>query len=176
MFNLRSTEPRPVRYVRVDLPADGARCTGYLSQTDRRLRPGSRVTGVPGWGTVAVVDDPVTRHGVEHVPVAGPGWARTAGERTPGPAAPRAGGNASRPSEGEEARAEGPPWQVVFASGFHVVLARHDQAAAGWPSAFGPFALPDHAEEAAAGLRESGWQTEVVPAFGGDTVAELVEE
>ena len=75
--DLRKTELRPVRYVRVDLPADGSRCTGYLSQTDRWLRVGSRVTGVPGWGSVAVVDDPVTRHGVEHVPVAAPGWART---------------------------------------------------------------------------------------------------
>lgn len=77
MFNLRKTELRPVRYVRVDLPTDGSRCTGYLSQTDRRLRAGSQVTGVPGWGSVTVVDDPVTRHGVEHVPVAAPGLSPT---------------------------------------------------------------------------------------------------
>ncbi len=159
MFNLRRSEPRPVRYVRVDLPADGLRRTGYLWQTRRRLRPGSRVAGVPGWGTVTVVDEPVTRNGVEHVPVAAPEW-------------PSLG-------EMEETTAEEQPPRrtvgVVFASGFHVVLARHDEAEAGWPSAFGPFALPEHAEEAAAGLRESGWRTEVVPAFGGDTVAEVTE-
>ena len=66
---------RPVRYVRVDLPADGRRCTGYLWQSDRRLRVGSAVTGVPGWGRVVVVAEPVTRHGVEHVQVAARGWA-----------------------------------------------------------------------------------------------------
>jgi len=77
MFKLRKAEPHPVRYVRADLPPDSRR-RDYLWQTDRRLRVGSRVTGVPGWGTVAVVDDPVVRHGVEHVAVAAPGWARPA--------------------------------------------------------------------------------------------------
>ena len=76
MFKLRKAELRPVRYLRADLPPDGRRLGGYLWQTDRRLRVGSRVTGVPGWGTVAVVDDPVERLGVEHVAVAAPGWAR----------------------------------------------------------------------------------------------------
>jgi hypothetical protein len=79
MTNSQNGLLRPVRYVRVDLPADGGRCTGYLWQSDRTFRVGSAVTGVPGWGRVVVVADPVTRHGVEHVQVAARGWA-AAGE------------------------------------------------------------------------------------------------
>jgi len=75
MLRIRKRTMRPVRYVRVDLPEDGNRCTAYLWQSDRKLRVGSAVTGVPGWGRVVVVDDPVTRGGVEHVPLAAPGWA-----------------------------------------------------------------------------------------------------
>jgi len=75
MLRIRKRTMRPVRYVRVDLPEDGNRSTAYLWQSDRKLRVGSAVTGVPGWGRVVVVDDPVTRGGVEHVPLAAPGWA-----------------------------------------------------------------------------------------------------
>lgn len=75
MFRIRKRTPRPVRYVRVDIPADGDRCRGYCWESDRTFRFGDTVTGVPGWGRVVVVDDPVTRHGVQHVPVASPGWA-----------------------------------------------------------------------------------------------------
>lgn len=62
---------------------------------------------------------------------------------------------------------------VVHGSGFHVVLARHEGKEAEWPTAFGPFALLDNAEEAAGQLRESGWLTEVIPTYGGDTIAEV---
>ena len=75
---IRKSRLRCVRYVRVDLPADGNRCLGYLRESDRRLRIGTAVKGAPGWGRVVVVDDPVTRGGVEHVPVAAPGWTRRA--------------------------------------------------------------------------------------------------
>jgi len=70
MLRIRKRTMRPVRYVRVDLPEDGNRSTAYLWQSDRKLRVGSAVTDVPGWGRVVVVDDPVTRGGVEHVPLA----------------------------------------------------------------------------------------------------------
>lgn len=60
----------------MDVPADGARCRAYRWQSDRTFRVGSAVAGVPGWDPVVVVDDPVTRGGVEHVPVAAAGWTR----------------------------------------------------------------------------------------------------
>jgi len=83
MLRIRKRTMRPVRYVRVDLPEDGNRCMAYLWQSDRRFRVGSAVTVVPGWGRVVVVDDPVTRGGVEHVPVAEPGWAVGANVEAP---------------------------------------------------------------------------------------------
>lgn len=75
MTNSQQGALRPVRYIRVDLPPDGDRCTGYLWQSDRTFRAGDAVSGVPGWGRLVVAADPVTRHGVQHVPVAARGWA-----------------------------------------------------------------------------------------------------
>jgi hypothetical protein len=78
MLRIARRRLRPVHYVRVDLPEDGGRCRGYRWESDRRYRVGSEVTRVPGWGRVIVVDDPVVRRGLEHVPVAAPGWTRRA--------------------------------------------------------------------------------------------------
>jgi hypothetical protein len=74
MFRIRKRTPRPVRYVRVDIPRDAGRCRAYLWESDRTFRIGDAVTNVPGWERVIVVDDPATRGGVVHVPVAEPGW------------------------------------------------------------------------------------------------------
>jgi hypothetical protein len=73
--------------------------------------------------------------------------------------------------EGVVVGREGENVEVVHASGFHVVLARHDDAESEWPLAHGPFALHEHAEGAAGHLRTLGWECEVAPMWGGDTEA-----
>jgi hypothetical protein len=78
MLRIRKRTVRPVTYFRLDVPADGDRSNAYHWESDRTFRVGDAVTNVPGWGRVLVVDEPVTRGGVEHVPVAQAGWARQA--------------------------------------------------------------------------------------------------
>jgi hypothetical protein len=72
-------------------------------------------------------------------------------------------------AEGVVVGRDGEDVAVVHASGFHVVLARQDDAESEWPLAHGPFALHEHAEEAAGRLRALGWECEVAPMWGGDT-------
>jgi hypothetical protein len=78
MLRIRKRTLRPVVYVRLDVPADGDRSNAYRWESDRTFRVGDAVTGVPGWGRVVVVDEPVTRGAAEHIPVARAGWARPA--------------------------------------------------------------------------------------------------